>query len=336
MQDILSTTYLASELESVAFLTLPIIGSVMVVYAIFELVRDLRKTEHRKLMERLQGKRHGGRKNTPSPILKRSLDDAPTNVLDGVVRKLRVVPKLQATLDQANISWSASRMLINLTGLSILAFLGCMFAGRSPLLAVGLSVVIFIFPIFYVRRRRARRLDKLVEQLPDVFELMTQALAAGHSLASSIQLIGEQVPEPAGTEFERVFQEQNLGIKIEEALKNMAGRVDMMDVRFFVTAVCISRQTGGDLTEVLTKIATIIRQRIELFGQVRALTAEGRMSGWVLLALPLLVYAAGSMLNPEYFAVLTEEPMGRLLLFGAGVSQLMGLAMINYIVKIKV
>src|SRR5690606_32625772 len=122
------------------------------------------------------------------------------------------------------------------------------------------------------------------------FELMGQALRAGHSLASAIQLVSQQMPDPIGGEFARVFQEQNLGIKVEEALLNMAERVNQMDVKFFVTAVLIQRQTGGDLAEVLDKIGKVIRERVQLLGTVQALTAEGRLSGWVLLALPVAVF----------------------------------------------
>ncbi len=334
MGNLLAMTYLLAAFEETVFVILPIIGSVMVVYAVFEVVRDLRRSEHHKIMERLQGKRQRG-KTAQSILLRKPLDDAPANFLEGMVRKLRVVPKLQRTLDQANLPWSASRVLINLSGLSILTLVGCLFLGRGPLLAVGISAMLFFLPMSYIMRRRKKRLTKFVEQLPDVFELMTQALGAGHSLASSIQLIGEEMPDPAGMEFGRVFHEQNLGIKIEEALTNMSDRVDMMDVRFFVTAVLISRQTGGDLTEVIQKIGSVIRQRIELFGLVQTLTAEGRLSGWVLLALPFLVFGAGMFLNREYFIVLLEEPTGKMLLFIAGMSQLMGYAMIRYIVNIK-
>jgi tight adherence protein B len=184
--------------------------------------------------------------------------------------------------------------------------------------------------------KQKRRMNKLVEQLPDVFELISQALRAGHSLASGIHLVGEQMPDPAGTEFERVFHEQNLGIRVEEALRNMADRVDLLDVRFFVTAVQIQRQTGGDLAEVLDKIGAVIRDRIQLFGQVQALTAEGRLSGYVLLALPILVFLVEMQVNPKYAGMLLYDDTGRMMLFAAIVMQIMGFAMIKKIVNIKV
>ena len=179
-------------------------------------------------------------------------------------------------------------------------------------------------------------MKKLTAQLPDVFEIMAQALRAGHSLASALEVVHDQLPDPVGPEFGRVFHEQNLGIKIEDALLSMADRVDSLDVRFFVTAVLIQRQTGGDLAEVLDKIGGVIRERIELFGMVQGLTAEGRLSGWVLFALPGVVFVAINVLNPDYASVLFTETIGKIMLFVAAGMQLMGLAMIRWIVNIKV
>jgi tight adherence protein B len=166
--------------------------------------------------------------------------------------------------------------------------------------------------------------------------MMAQALRAGHSLGGAIQLVYEQMPPPIATEFAQVYHEQNLGVKVEEALQAMAHRVDSLDVRFFVTAVMIQRQTGGDLAEVLDNISTVIRGRIELAGLVRGLTAEGRLSGWVLFALPAVVFAGSMVLNPNYADILIEDPRGQIMLMVAVGMQLMGIAMIRWIVNIKV
>ena len=177
---------------------------------------------------------------------------------------------------------------------------------------------------------------KITNQLPDVFDMMGQALRAGQSLPGAVQVVYEQMPPPISTEFAHVYHEQNLGIRIEDALQSMANRIDSLDVKFFVTAVMIQRQTGGDLAEVLDNISSVIRERIELAGMVRGLTAEGRLSGWVLFALPILVFLAVSQLNPGYSSVLLETSMGKLMLVIAGGMQLMGLALIRWIVNIKV
>jgi len=173
-------------------------------------------------------------------------------------------------------------------------------------------------------------------QMPDALELVARALRAGHGLASGLSLAAEEMPPPIADEFGRVFEEQNLGIPIEMSLRGMAERVPSMDVRFFVIAVVIQRATGGDLAEVLDKIGRLIRQRFELAGHVRSLTAEGRLSGIVLLALPPALLAFLCVSNYEYISVLFTTPTGTKMLAVTAVLQLVGALMIKKIVAIKV
>jgi tight adherence protein B len=239
-------------------------------------------------------------------------------------------------MDQANIDMSATKLLSTLIVSAIGIFAALLGIGFNALVGLVTGALVFLLPVVWLKWKRNHRMKKLLDQLPDVFEMMSQSLRAGHSLAGAIQLVSDQLPDPAGTEFARVFHEQNLGLKIEDALLGFAKRCDQMDIRFFVTAVLIQRQTGGDLAEVLDKISGVIRGRIELLGQVRGLTAEGRMSGWVLLALPVVVFFASMAMNREYAMTLIVEPQGRMLLCIAGMMQLMGMAMIKKIVNIKI
>ncbi len=329
---------MASSVQGALFVLLPIAGCVLLSFGIFQLIRDLRASEDKRVLERLKEGPRGKKKKGESheSILRRRAQEIHQGSLNQAVGRLGFVPKLQRILDQANVDWDATKLLINLAGLSLLAGFGLYVLGKGPIAAVGTTAGVFCLPLLYLIMRRKRRMNKLVEQLPDVFELISQALRAGHSLPSGIHLVSEQMPDPAGTEFGRVFQEQNLGIRVEEALGNMAQRVESLDVRFFVTAVQIQRQTGGDLAEVLDKIGSVIRGRIELFGQVKALTAEGRMSGYVLLALPILVFGVETQVNPKYAGMLLYDEMGRMMLYGAIILQVMGYAMIKKIVNIKV
>jgi tight adherence protein B len=324
---------------SALFMVLPMVGSLLLAFGIFQVFNDLRTNKQEKVLNRLRDRapRGGGRKRADkeSQLLKQ-VAEVSQNSLESWVSKLSVVPKLQRVLDQANVAWSASKMLMNLTALSILITCGMIVAEFGVMLAIAAGACVFWFPVLYFTRRRKKRMRKLIEQLPDSFELVSQALRAGHSLASGIQLASEQMPDPIGTEFARVFHEQNLGIKIEDAMLGMAERCDQMDVRFFVTSVLIQRQTGGDLAEVLDKMGSVVRDRIQLLGTVQALTAEGRLSGWVLLALPIIVFFVVLWLNPDYGGMLLYDPSGRLMLFTAIGMQLMGLAMIKKIVNIKV
>jgi tight adherence protein B len=172
--------------------------------------------------------------------------------------------------------------------------------------------------------------------MPEAVELVSRALRAGHGLASGLHLVAEEMKGPIADEFNRIFEEQNLGIPIELALRNMADRIPVMDVRFFVIAVVIQRSTGGDLAEVLDKIGRLIRQRFELRGHVKALTAEGRLSGVVLLAMPPAMLGFLYFLNREYITVLFTNPIGVKLLWITAVGQVVGAWVIKKIVAIKV
>jgi len=208
---------------------------------------------------------------------------------------------------------------------------------KLPLILVPLGgILLGIMPFLWLVRRKKKRIRKFLDSMPEAVELISRALRAGHGLASGMHLVAEEMKGPIAVEFGRVFEEQNLGIPLELALRGMADRIPVMDVRFFVIAVVIQRATGGDLAEVLDKIGRLIRQRFELQGHVRALTAEGRLSGVVLLALPpgLLGFLAFS--NYGYISVLFTTPVGnKMLLITAGL-QLVGAWMIKKIVAIKV
>lgn len=318
-----------------AFYVLPVIGSMLLFYGIYQVIAESRVSDRKKMQDRMRGQTTRAEK-TVENILRRGAMGQSTSFADGILGKLSLTPKVQSLLDQADVSWSASQMLMNLAGIALLAPIVLLVAGVGPMIAVPFAGGVLILPFVYLSFRRKRRLTKLMNQLPDVFEMMAQALRAGHSLAGAIQLIYEQMPPPIASEFAQVYHEQNLGVKVEEALQAMAERVDSLDVRFFVTAVMIQRQTGGDLAEVLDKISGVIRGRIELAGLVRGLTAEGRLSGWVLFFLPTIVFVASLYLNPEYGNVLLEDPRGQMLLMLAIGMQMIGIAMIRWIVNIKV
>jgi tight adherence protein B len=322
--------------KAFAFTVFPMIGSILLAYGIYQVVIETRHGQHKRLIDRLRGVEARSKQKSGDSILRRSAADDDDGFFSQIVAKMAITPRVQTLLDQACVPWSASKMLVNQSAIAFALFFGAMILKYHVLVGAVAGASALFLPLAWLNWSRARRMKRLTAQLPDVFEIMSQALRAGHSLASSLEVVHEQLPDPAGSEFGRVFHEQNLGIKIEDALTSMASRVDSLDVRFFVTAVLIQRQTGGDLAEVLDKISSVIRQRIELFGLVQGLTAEGRLSGWVLLALPLVVFAAVALLNPGYSEQLTGNATGKMLLMVAGGMQLMGLAMIRWIVNIKV
>ncbi|MFO0876061.1 MAG: type II secretion system F family protein [Gemmataceae bacterium] len=227
-----------------------------------------------------------------------------------------------------------------LTGIGIV--LGAMGAtatmlARLPIIMAPVNaLILFTLPFVWLYMKRAHRLKKFTAQLPDALELVARALRSGQSLAAAMHVVGEEMPEPISVEFGRVFEEQNLGIPIEESMKSMCDRVPNMDLRFFVTSVGIQRQTGGDLAEILDKIGYVVRERFRILGQVKALTGEGRLSGVVLIALPFALF--GFLLNtkPDYVEVLWTTELGRKMSVFAIISQILGALVIRKIVNIKV
>jgi tight adherence protein B len=324
-------------LQGPGLIVLPLAGCVLLAFGVYNAVFDLRRDERKKVLTRLKGSLAKGReaKEINYEDFRRQTAEA-TGFLARLFSRFAFTASFQRALEQANIPWSAAQTLVNLTAVASALLALLLLVQAPPVAALGSAAAVFIVPILYFYKRRTGRLKKLTQQLPDVFELLSQALRAGHSLASGMQLVAKELPDPAGTEFGRVFHEQNLGLKMEDALKNMADRVGLLDVRFFVTAVLIQRQVGGDLAEVLDKIGAVIRDRIKLFGTVQALTAEGRLSGYVLLALPSLVFGAMLNVNREYAMLLFTDPLGKMMLTASIVMQLMGWAMIKKIVNIKV
>ena len=198
------------------------------------------------------------------------------------------------------------------------------------------GLLFFSMPFLWLFHKRSSRLKKFAAQLPDAMELVARALRAGHSLAAGMHVVAEEMPAPISKEFGRVYDEQNLGIPLEEALKNMCNRVPNLDLRFFVTSVAIQRQTGGDLAEILDRIGHVIRERFKILGQVKALTAEGRLSGVVLIALPIGLFLMMLHMKPDYIKLLWTEPMGVKMSIAAIVLMIIGSYAIKKIVDIKV
>lgn len=220
----------------------------------------------------------------------------------------------------------------------------------AALLGVGVGVLgnapLPLYPVFglltgacptvWLWWRRKCRFHKFETQLPDALELLGRALRSGHSLNSGLFLVSEEMPAPIATEFQLAYEEQNLGIPIEQALKSMLKRVPNLDLKFFVTAVAIQRQTGGDLAEILDKIGYVIRERFKILGLVKALTGEGRLSGAVLMAMPIAIFIAVYYLNPDYVMLLFTTDLGKKMVAAGIVMQIFGAIAIKKIIDIKV
>src|SRR5207248_3670591 len=220
--------------------------------------------------------------------------------------------------------------------LALLGMTASWMAGLVWFLLPVIGGLMFLIPLAWLFNKRRVRLKQFAGQLSDALELVARALRAGHSLSAGMHVVAEEMPGPINKEFGRVYEEQNLGIPLEEAMKNMCDRVPNLDLRFFVTAVAIQRQTGGDLAEILDKIGYVIRERYNILGQVKALTAEGRLSGVVLIALPFGLFLMMLHTKPDYISLLWTDPLGIKMSIFALVLQVLGAYAIKKIVDIKV
>ena len=194
----------------------------------------------------------------------------------------------------------------------------------------------FAVPFFILNVKRVRRLRKFEELFPEALDLIARALKAGHAFATGLKMVADEMPVPVGPEFRKTFDEQNFGLPLKDALENLTHRVPNLDVRFFATAVLIQRETGGNLSEILENLAHVVRERFKILRQVRVYTAHGRLTGYVLLALPAFLCIALSFINPDHMNLLFRERMGQQLLMAAAVMQFVGYVWIRQVVKIEV
>ncbi|MGX9698839.1 type II secretion system F family protein [Janthinobacterium lividum] len=257
-------------------------------------------------------------------------------LLQGVLEGLPGARRLDRLLLQAGMRWFVATFL----GYCLLGgAAGLLLAGALPLpwyVRLGLGVGGAALPYLLVRRARSKRLVRIEQQLPDALDLMSRAMRAGHAFPTALKMVGEEMTGPLADEFRAVFDEVSFGVAMADALGNLAARVPSTDLRYFVIAVLIQRETGGNLTELLSSISAIIRDRLKLLGQVRVLSAEGRMSAWVLGLLPFGAALMMHLMNPQFIAVLYTDGGGRKMV-GVSLGLLMlGVICIRKIINIRV
>ena len=191
-------------------------------------------------------------------------------------------------------------------------------------------------PFGYVRQRRTGRMNKFEEHFPEALDLISRAIRAGHAFSAGLKMVADEMGEPIGPEFRKTFEEQNFGMSLKEALNNLCGRVPILDVRFFATAVLIQKETGGNLSEILDSLAAVVRERFKIRRQVRVHTAHGRFTGYVLLGLPAFLAISLSFINPEHMDLLFKDQIGQMLIASAIVMQVVGWIWIKRVIKIEV
>ena len=272
--------------------------------------------------------------DVPDFLKKEVLSEVP--LLNQLLSRVNIATRIDLRLRQADMKMAVGTFLL----ISLVLFFVGVVAGRilhwpfivSIVVGIGLLTV----PNIVVDIKRRRRLKNFMNHFPEALEMFARSLRAGHSFTGAIQLVAQEMPDPIGPEFTKVFEEQNLGIPLRQALIGMTDRIDILDVKFFVTAILIQRETGGNLAEIIDKIAYVIRERFRIQGQLKIFTAQARLTGVILSLLPIGVAVIIGTMNPEYLKPLWFEKVGRVMIAIAVTMQILGMLAIRKIIRIKI
>ena len=254
-----------------------------------------------------------------------------------LLERFEFTARMREHLAQASLKWSVGLLTAMMLVSAFLALnLLIRLAWVPSYLIPPAAAVAGFLPYGYVLRRRDKRLSRFEEQFPEALDFLARAMRAGHAFSISLELLSEESLDPVATEVRRTFDEHNLGLPLETALQNLAGRIPLLDVRFFVSAVMLQSRTGGNLSEILIKLGEVIRERFKLKGQVKAFSAHGRLTGRCLIILPIVVMGLMMVVNPDYMNLLFHFPYGKHLIGAAIIMQCIAYAFIRKIVNIKV
>ncbi|MFB3778295.1 MAG: type II secretion system F family protein [Bryobacteraceae bacterium] len=261
------------------------------------------------------------------------------DVLTRLAAALNLNVKLQAQIQQAGLDWTVGKLLL---AMGVGAVVGALLGLRVKVLimpflsSAALALVCGSLPYLWVLQKRSKRLGLFEEQFPEALDFVARAMRAGHAFAVSLEMLADESPEPLSREIRQVFNEQNLGAPVDVALQNLARRVPLLDVSFFVSAVMLQKETGGNLSEILTKLSYVIRERFKLKGQVKAASAHGRITGLILTIMPIVLMFALLAVAPGYLQSMAKDSDGKWLIVGAICGQFLGYFFIRRIINIKV
>ncbi len=315
--------------------SLLIAGAVaLFIFGIVQVAMHALNSERRRLKARLAGEVVGG--GAARAPLSITLQEQDKHAISAILGRFKLFESIEKQLLQSFPETSLGKFLGVSAAIGIGVVLVAFLLSGSFIIGIIAGICGAYVPFLVLTNKRNRRQKALADQLPDALDFLSRILRAGHSLATGLQMMGEELPQPLAGEFQRAYDQTSLGIGIDEALKDITKRIDSTDFAFFVTAVLIQRQTGGDLSEVLGNISGMIRKRVRLQQHVKAKTAEGRFTGYILSAFPLLMFLVAYTLNPSYAGVLINTSTGLMLLGVAFGLQLLGLWAIKKITTINV
>jgi tight adherence protein B len=321
-----------------SFLTLSILVFVAVALlleGLYLLWKSYRGQHARQIRQRLQALARS-RAQAHAPLLKQGkLSDIP--LFERLLHRFEGSHGLRLYLEQSGLDWTVSRLVLSAATAAIIGYLLVTLVARQSMLSGAVaSVVSGILPLLYVHDQRRRRLVKIQQQLPEAIDLLVRALRSGHAFSSGLQMIGEEMAAPIATEFRVVHEEINFGVSLQQALVNLSVRIPITDLRYFIVAVLIQRESGGNLTELLGNLSRLIRERQKLLMKVRVLSSEGRLSAWVLGVMPFGLAAVMNLVNPGFMALLWTDPIGITIIKYMLTLMFIGILILRKIAQIRV
>ena len=311
------------------------IVSVLIIELIFYSVRTIRNPDRTRIRKKLKKLSTSSQEVEATDLLrKRTLSEVP--LLNQILLRITMIERLDRLRYLADARLPAGFFILLALLFASVSFLGFYLMRIDLILNVLLAICIGTFPFLYLYIKKNRRMKKFQAQLPEALDLMARSLRAGHAFSTGMKLAAEEFEDPLGPEFSVTLDEINFGLGVPDALTNFVHRVECQDLNFFVVAVILQRETGGNLAEIMENIAYLIRERFKLYGKIRTLAAEGKLSMWVLLALPFFIIGALFFVNPEYIKVLFIEPVGRIMCGVALFMMFIGYLVMRRMVNIEV
>ena len=311
------------------------IFSLMVLELSFYAYRNIKYPDRATVRRRLNQSIGDENQNTEKSIIKNiRLSDVP--FIHRFLTHIPGIHRMQSMIDQANVNNTLGFFILLSITLGLTSYLLGSLLLRDPLLSCLAAIFALCLPLVFVQFKKKKRMAKFEKQLPEALDLIARALKAGHAFSSGMKLSADEFPDPLGPYFEETLDEINFGVSVADALKNLTARVDCPDLRFFVVSVILQRETGGNLAEIIEGLAHLIRERFKFRGKVKTLSAEGRLSGKILVAVPLLLFLVLYMINPAYAGTLIVDSVGRMMTVIAFFMTIFAWLMIRRIVSIDV
>jgi len=305
----------------------------------FVVTKAFKSSDLKQIRSRLSGKDRTGKGKAAKagPALFSVEDPNQGRFAKRLLQRYDWTSKLDEMIEQAGVKWKPARLVHTSLGLGLVSFfVGWNFLGPYRSVAPLIALVAAALPFLHLRRKRNARLKRFEELFPDSLEFVARSMRAGHAFSVSLEMIHREFQEPLSSEFRRAFEEHNLGLPLDVALQKLGKRIPSLDVHFFVSAVMLQKRTGGNLAEILDKLAVVIRERFKLRGKIRAISAHGKMTGTALTCIPLGVAVMMFITNPDYIRFFFVDEVGNYMLGGAVVLQLLGYGAIRKIVDIEV